>query len=419
MFQSSPTIANNTITGNTAEDSGAGLYLDYYSSPALGDNTITGNIAGMFGGGLYVRYSSPTVANNTIMHNSASSGGGAYLRYSSPTIVNNSITLNDAGAGGGLYLYSSAPTIVNNAIIGNSANGVGNDDGDGGGLYLSSSSSSATIANNCIHGNSAEDAGGGLFLDYASPTITNNSIASNIAERGGGLYLMESSSTIANTIVAFNSSGIYRNSTWGIPTLRYNCVYGNLAYDYDGLSPIPSGTDGNISADPSFVRNPDDGGDGWGDDPATPDVDEGANDDFGDLRLSYGSPCIDAGDSDAVPADTPDLDDDGDTAEPMPFDLAGEPRFVDDPATVDTGLSGSTGLPVVDMGAYEFPGDFSGDCDGSGIIDVGDTAMLVACLAGPDAAMAQGCNCADLTHDGTADLADFAEFQERMSGAAR
>jgi hypothetical protein len=62
------------------------------------------------------------------------------------------------------------------------------------------------------------------------------------------------------------------------------------------------------------------------------------------------SPCIDAADNAALPADRTDLDDDGDTSELLPIDLAGGPRFVDDLLTPDTG-EGTP--PIVDMGAYE------------------------------------------------------------------
>jgi hypothetical protein len=58
-----------------------------------------------------------------------------------------------------------------------------------------------------------------------------------------------------------------------------------------------------------------------------------------DLRLVVSSLCIDAGDDSALPADTADLDTDGDTTEPLPLDLDGNPR-----------ISGS----AVDIGAYEY-----------------------------------------------------------------
>ena len=58
----------------------------------------------------------------------------------------------------------------------------------------------------------------------------------------------------------------------------------------------------------------------------------------GDYRLKAASPAIDAGSSTALPADGLDLDADGNTTEPLPFDLDNEARIE------------ST---RVDMGAYE------------------------------------------------------------------
>ena len=59
-----------------------------------------------------------------------------------------------------------------------------------------------------------------------------------------------------------------------------------------------------------------------------------------------------------MPADILDLDNDGNTVEPIPFDLDGRPRFADGDCN-DT--------EIVDMGAYEFAylylGDFAGGCD--------------------------------------------------------
>ncbi|MCB9914763.1 MAG: hypothetical protein H6828_06380 [Planctomycetes bacterium] len=67
-------------------------------------------------------------------------------------------------------------------------------------------------------------------------------------------------------------------------------------------------------------------------------------------QLGAGSPCIDAGANAVVPPDTLDVDGDGDVGEPWPLDLAGAPRFVDDPAAPDRGLGDA---PLIDLGAYE------------------------------------------------------------------
>ena len=140
-------------------------------------------------------------------------------------------------------------------------------------------------------------------------------------------------------------------------------MYGNTAYNYSGVTD-PTGTNGNISADPKFVSaSP--GLDGiWGT----------ADDTFADLHLLPGSPCIDAGNNADVPADTADLDGDGNTTEPVPFDLAGGSRFADDPYTADTGAGTA---PIVDMGAYEF---HLGDVNGDGHVDVVDLLDVVYSL---------------------------------------
>ncbi|MEL6796665.1 MAG: choice-of-anchor Q domain-containing protein, partial [Planctomycetota bacterium] len=96
---------------------------------------------------------------------------------------------------------------------------------------------------------------------------------------------------------------------------------------------VPAGATGSSELDPLFVRMPSDGGDGWGDNPDTLDIDESLNDDFGDLRLLPGSPAIDAGTDAAV--------------QPGDVDFDGHPRILDDP-----------GIPGVrvDIGAYEYVG---------------------------------------------------------------
>ena len=64
----------------------------------------------------------------------------------------------------------------------------------------------------------------------------------------------------------------------------FSCIQDENSNDV--TIPFGGAGNGNIDDDPMFVREPNDGGDGWG---------VGGNDDYGDLHLRPGSPCIDAG----------------------------------------------------------------------------------------------------------------------------
>ncbi len=103
--------------------------------------------------------------------------------------------------------------------------------------------------------------------------------------------------------------------------------------------------EGNIDADPLFV-DPD-------------------NDDY---HISSGSPCIDAADNTAVPKG-------------IDTDLDGNPRFLDDPATKDTGFGEP---PIIDMGAYEFQAVLCPwDLDGDGSVGVSDLLILLGNWGNP------------------------------------
>jgi len=125
--------------------------------------------------------------------------------------------------------------------------------------------------------------------------LTNCTIAHNAADVHGGAIASDGGGSVVNTLIAFNTSGIYYSA--GAPdTFHHNCVWGNDAYNYSGI-PDPTGTDGNISTDPLMIA----------------------------CHLLPGSPCIDAGDNGAVGSDWTDFD--------------GEPRI---------------GGSQVDIGADEF-----------------------------------------------------------------
>ena len=82
------------------------------------------------GGGVYCEESSPTLRNCTITGNTAGWGGGVLCnKNSSPTIVNCTITGNFAGeSGAGVYAVSNSSPSLNNCIVwGNLGGSIGDD----------------------------------------------------------------------------------------------------------------------------------------------------------------------------------------------------------------------------------------------------------------------------------------------------
>jgi len=124
---SSPTIANNTITGNTATY-GAGICCYDRSSPLITGNTIRGNTA-KFGGGAIdcSSVSLPIISNNVISANTAGYGGGVRCEYATgPVMINNTIAGNTATfRGGALYLSAYSSAALTNSILWNNASPTG------------------------------------------------------------------------------------------------------------------------------------------------------------------------------------------------------------------------------------------------------------------------------------------------------
>ncbi len=281
------------VTTIDAEQTGRVITMEYCQNNIISDLTITGGYAAN-NSGMYLRDSNPTLTNVTISGNTAEvEAGGMYLTSSHPTLTHVTISGNTAFRSGGMHLKNSNPTLIHVTIIGNTVN----DRSGGMHLYYSN----PTLTHVTITNNTAER-GGGMDLEVSNPTFTHVTISDNTALSGigGGMYLKYNSNPIlTNSIIWNNSSESIYFLDAGNPnsiTINYSDIQGGQEeIETNGNGGI-YWLEGNIDADPLFIRNPDDGGDGWGDDPYTPEVDEGANDDFGDLHLQAGSLCIDAGD---------------------------------------------------------------------------------------------------------------------------
>ncbi len=241
--------------------------------------------------------SNPTLTNCTFSGNvSATSGGGMFnTRMSRPLLTACTLVGNSPGAMDAID--GSAPILVNSVIVGN----------DKGGIFVINAS--ATLINCTVAGNSL----GGVSAESGSKlTLTNCILWGNVdgADRGESVQVFVGPRSTAD--------------------INFSVV--------QGLSTL--GGEGNLANDPLFVREMSPGPDGM---VGTDD------DDHGDLRLRSGSLAIDAGDSTAT---IPSRSSGGRPPTALPtFDLDGQARFVDDPATPDTGAGEA---PIIDMGAYEF-----------------------------------------------------------------
>ncbi len=294
-----------TITAGHALE-GGGMYNYNSSSPTVTNCTFSGNTAD-YGGGMYNwDNSNPMVTNCTFTGNSASAGSGMLNNSSSPTVTNCTFSGNTAESGGGMYNNYSSPTVTNCTFSGNQAAEKG------GGMYNRDGSSS-TVTNCTFSGNSAADYGGGMLNDNSNPTVTNCILWGNTAPTGPQTY-------------------------GGSPIVTYSDVQGGKGQSWFGQ--------GCIDADPCFV------------DASHPDPN------LRSLHMKPDSPCIDAGDTTAVPTG-------------IFVDADGNPRVLDDPQTPDTGLS-ILGV-AVDMGVYEFhPCPIAGDINCDGVVDFKDLAIICA-----------------------------------------
>jgi hypothetical protein len=335
-FRSNIVVLSGDLNGddgpgfsNTAENayhvvtaSGSG------SSAVLDGVTITAGHAyegGQFdwrsrGGGVLSHGGEAMFANCSIVANRALDGAGVYSSAGDLIAINCAFLGNRAGRqGGGVFSGGPNLQVVNSIFIGNTAGDDPGYGGAGGGVAAKGSGQSATVTNSAFVGNQVVDGtGGGIWsASLMTTTVTNSVLWDNRRDATTDYAAQLDDDSLAVTVVNYNA----------------------IQYWHPGL-----GGSGNTGGSPDFV------------DADGPDDAYGTGDE--NLRLGFGSACIDTGDNDAVPTDVVDLDHNNNSDEPLPIDLDGNPRVV------------ST---AVDMGPYEFVDPVCGndvveageECDGS------------------------------------------------------
>jgi predicted outer membrane repeat protein len=339
-YDTVPSIMNLTLTGGKYyAGAGIGCVLSeiYFNNIKVTGNTAVGGSDSEGGGIGIFRCGNVSLNNMIIEDNQSDLGGGIFSRDSKLQMYKVELINNHATSGGGIYLYYQDTVSMDNMkFIGNDASELG------GGIYAYLIQD-LTITNSVLDSNRARR-GGGIWAEYTSPVVKNSLITNNSASQfcGGiglyidredtlkvetefynvtfadnsfpGLYAFQSGVSLINSIFWDNDNPYQVHYTEAGPYDTLLVKNSNIQGGYDGIfitgSPLIYWLPGNINEDPQFLLS--------GNYP---------------YALADGSPCIDAG--------TPDT-----TGLYLPFnDIIGNTRIWD---------GDGDGVPVIDMGPYEF-----------------------------------------------------------------
>lgn len=341
-----PMFIRCRFSDNTA-NFGGGVYLRDGSTGTFLDCVVQDNVTLTgTGAGVHVNLSTLAMRSCVIYRNDSitKSGGGIFASSSTTTLIDCTISTNLAlENGGGLMTSAGSLSMVGCILENNHAQ-------QGGGWY--GYATAAHLVSSLFRWNSAAY-GGGAFLLGAQPRLTNTTIADNWASgSGGGLRVVTAAPVLCNAILWGNYPDQVSRVQDGT-TLSFSCIQGGWS---------GAGT-GNISDNPQFV--------------------DALN---GDHRLHASSPCINAGDSTALPGELAGLSD-PQSLSALGLDLAGEARIM-----------GS----AVDHGAYELPdAGCRADLNDDGVVNFRDLLAVVRSFGPCD-----GCR-ADLTDDGVVSVWDL------------
>jgi len=336
--------------------------------------------------GLNALLSDVTLRDVGFVGNDASGNGGALL------VLGGGLTIDGAqfrgntgrGLGGAVYVGQAVLDARGIEAVGN---GVGEvlDGGArrfstfGGGAVYTTGVRGRIDASRFV-GNIASF-GGGLYIAGGERLEVTNTLVAGSLTSLGAIYANASAPLIANCTIVNNDDWGLFTTRGGTPTVRNSVFSGNEIYPRS----IEIGGPGVADVAFTLINGTASATLGAGVVTADPLLDD-------DLAPLPGSPAIDAGDNAALPAG-------------ITTDLVGGARFVDDPATPDTGAGTA---PIVDLGAIEFAGGQATPCaadlDADGELTLFDFLMFQNLF---DAGSGE----ADFDADGELTLFDFLAFQ--------
>ncbi len=311
---SNPTITNCSFSTNQTVTGGGAIGM-YGSAPLIENCTFVSNISHQDGGAIHVEKSQPVLRNCQFSGNRSAknpdgnfgSGGALYAHQNSIVkILTSSFDANNTEyQGGAIAVDATWLIVVNSRFTGNHA-----DSSSGGAIIITGRT--GEIFNSIFNGNFAHEGGGVAVSDGSEMFLVNSTLSNNQASWGGALDVSDSEATITNSILWDNHANASGQQIMldnqSILFVASSDVTGGTSgiEDYSGDSSINYQPD-NIDSDPLFVSQ------------AGIDGIPGTADD--NLGLQHNSPCIDKAKQTTLPADDYDLDEDGNTAEPIALDI--------------------------------------------------------------------------------------------------
>jgi len=313
-IQYASSVSDCLFNGNTAQDSGG---MDAWNDEEpwfISDCDFVGNEAQRFGGGLTLAGGPAQVAGCLFQENNATRGAAAELQLGTQ-ILQGCLFIKNSGLNGAISTsFNSRATLDRCAFRENVGRFAGT---------LSLGSVGSMTIRTCEFVRNQANAGAGVARQYGGDvTVVNSAFIHNMGEDGHPTWVTEEGhlSVLSSTMLMAHqpsdamlilgvpgTSITVENTILRSATDRAFMAFGESFVAYSNVEGgLPEGASdggGNIDVDPSFV-DPDD-----------------------NLRLNAHSPCIDAGDNEAIAGYKVDLD--------------GNARIVND---------------VVDMGAYEYQG---------------------------------------------------------------
>ena len=212
-----PNVVANTIID--CDDRGRGFYFwqsEGRDSVVEGFTIVNGNASNVpfatgYGGAIECEMAEPTIRNCVMRGNKAQFGGAIDIWFAHPKIENCVIEDNTAQYGGGLELiYADADTVIRNCLLkGNTAGALGGaiDCGD----------SDPNIINCTVVENTDSGASGGMYADFYSFPIIQNSI---FWDNSGDLDLVSTVGVIFYSCIEDGDSNGVNGNIFNNPVFR-------------------------------------------------------------------------------------------------------------------------------------------------------------------------------------------------------